>query len=92
MVSDMVQRIARAMCLNRGIDPDREVCSAPPEYVRHGLGAQAFFVPHEHYRIAAWKYFVGDVQVMLKEVHEHLFGVADLGGDVSLDKISELLS
>lgn len=49
---ELVEKVARAICKSRGIDPDRKMCSGEPERAWGG------FFPSETFD--AWRLFASD--------------------------------
>jgi hypothetical protein len=59
-----IEVACRDLCLHKGIDPDRFICTHMPEFLVEG-SMQGFYCPNPQYTMPAWCMFRDTVQSAL---------------------------
>ncbi len=63
-LNQRIEVACRDLCLHKGIDPDRFICSHMPEFLVEG-SMQGFYLPNPQFTMPAWWMFRDAVQLAL---------------------------
>lgn len=74
-----VQKIARAISIKRGVDPDRQAYAGVPERLTANSGW--YYAPSDAYSWPAWRAFIADAEAALEVIEDEAATMlADSGG------------